>query len=67
LTIDLPDSLLERARRHADLQWRTTVALMEDALRDYLERVAGESAVPPLPRWVGGGQLLVDLDDRQAP
>ena len=62
----LPDSLLERARRRAAAERRTVTSLMEEALRDLLDRERDEPGPGTLPTWSGGGRMLVDIDDRDA-
>ncbi len=62
----LPDSLLERARRRAAAERRTVTSLMEEALRDLLDREQDKPGPGQLPTWSGGGRMLVDIDDRDA-
>lgn len=64
--MNLPDSLLECARRRAEDDGRTVTSLMEEALRDLLDRVRNEPSPGSLPVWSGGGTVLVDIDDREA-
>ncbi len=65
-TMNLPDSLLDRARRRAADEGRTVTSLMEEALRDLLSRPAQRPEVEPFPVWKGGGQVLIDIDDKDA-
>lgn len=65
--MNLPDSLLERARRRADEEGRTVTSLMEEALRDLLSRPAERAEVKPLPTdGMPDGRMLVDIDDKDA-
>lgn len=65
-TMILPDSLVERARRRAEVEGRSVTSLMEEALRDLLDRARDEPGPDPLPTWPGGGRMLVDIDNRDA-
>lgn len=65
--MNLPDSLLERARRRAADEGRTVTSLMEEALRLLLSRPAGRPKVQPLPTdGLPNGRMLVDIDDKDA-
>lgn len=64
--MNLPDSLLDRARRRAADEGRTVTSLMEEALQELLSRPSARPAVETLPVWRGGGQRLVDIDDKDA-
>lgn len=66
-TMNLPDSLMESARRRAAEEGRTVTSLMEEALRELLCRPTSRAEVEPLPTdgmQVGG--FLVDIDDKDA-
>ena len=66
-TMNLPDSLLESARRRAAEEGRTVTSLMEEALRELLSRPTSRAEVEPLPTdgmQVGG--FLIDIDDKDA-
>jgi plasmid stability protein len=66
-TMNLPDSLLERARRRAEVEGRSVTSLMEEALRDLLSRPTARPQVEPLPTdGIPDGRFLVDIDDRDA-
>jgi hypothetical protein len=66
-TMNLPDSLLERARRRAEDEGRTVTSLVEEALRDLLSRPVERATVEPLPTdGIPHGRMLVDIDDKDA-
>jgi Mn-dependent DtxR family transcriptional regulator len=66
-TMNLPDSLLERARRKAEEEGRTVTSLVEEALRDLLSRPTARPEVEPLPTdGIPNGRMLVDIDDKDA-
>ena len=65
-TINLPDALLQAAKRRAAAQDRTLTSLIEEGLWRVLSD-SDEVEVPSLPTWGSGeGKVLVDLDDRDA-
>ncbi len=65
-TINLPDALLEAAKRRAAAQDRTLTSLIEEGLWRVLSD-SDEVEAPSLPTWGSGeGKVLVDLDDRDA-
>lgn len=65
--MNLPDSLLERARRRAEEEGRTVTSLMEEALRELLSRPRPNLDIDPLPTdGLPHGRMLVDIDDKEA-
>jgi len=65
-TINLPDALAERAKARAREEGRTFTSLVEAGLQAVLDRpIEIEHALEPLPT-LPGGELLVDLYDRDA-
>ena len=64
-TIRIDDTLLARAKQEAAASNRTLAAVIEDALREALERHREEPAAPVELETVGGNGLRpgVDLDD----
>ena len=65
-TINLPDALAEAAKAKAAAEGRTFTSVVEEGLRTIL---AVEPTVTPvtLPAYgTGGGEVLVDLADREA-
>jgi len=64
-TIILPDGLAERAKRHAAERGCTFTSLVIDGLQLMLQSTSGDSP-PPLPIYLGDGQMLVDITDREA-
>lgn len=66
-TINLPDSLAEAAKERARAEGRTFTSLVEEGLRNVLDR--GEERLPSerLPSYGRpDGRVLVDLTDRDA-
>jgi len=63
-TINLPDALAERAKARAREEGRTFTSLVEAGLQAVLDRPieVDRAPLPTLP----GGELLVDLHDRDA-
>jgi hypothetical protein len=66
--MNLPDSLMERVRRKADREGRTVTSLMEEALRDLVNKDRDTlPEVTPLPTWSAPGQRMqIDIDDKDA-
>lgn len=65
-TVNLPDALLEAAKRRAREQQRTVTSLIEEGLHRVLADTPDEST-PDLPTWgTGEGRVLVDVHDREA-
>ena len=66
--MNLPDSLMERVRQRAEQEGRTVTSLMEEALRDLIDKDRGsQPEVEPLPTWTAPGQrMLIDIDDKEA-
>ncbi len=66
--MNLPDSLMERVRRRAEEEGRTVTSLMEEALRDLVDKHReSQPEGQPLPTWSAPGQrMLVDIDDKEA-
>lgn len=67
-TLDLSDIVLERAKDHASREGRTLRAVVEDALRLYLDGLEGEAGAAPRPAfriqpW-GRGGFLPEYRDR---
>lgn len=66
-TLNLPDGLIDAAKRLARAEGRSLTSLIEDGLRAVLARADAASSVPVLPAY---GQreapMLIDLDDRDA-
>jgi hypothetical protein len=65
-TINLPDPLLSEARRLAAESGRTLTAVIEDAVRESLDRRRQGRPLPPPKLTTFGGSGLqpdVDLDD----
>lgn len=67
-TVRLPDQLLRDAKRRAQATGRTLTQLLEDCLRNELQRSArGRQVVELLPSYAGRGlQPGVDLNDASA-
>ena len=65
-TVNLPDALLEAAKRRAREQQRTVTSLIEEGLHRVLADTP-EGSTPDLPTWgTGEGRVLVDVHDREA-
>jgi hypothetical protein len=64
-TLVLDDSVMARVRREADRRGTTLSAVVEDALRRFLETPLVQRELPPLPVF-DAGRALVDLADRDA-
>lgn len=66
-TVNLPDALLLEVKQHAARRDRTVTSLIEQALRDLLDKEPVERQRPRLPTdGQPGGRLLVDLLDKEA-
>jgi hypothetical protein len=68
-TINLPDDLIARLKKHAAAQGTTMTALVEEAIREALARRGRRERLArvELPTYgVGGLQPGVDLDDSAA-
>jgi len=65
-TINLPDGLAEAARSRAAAEGRTFTSLVEEGLRTVLERTPPHDPVVLPTYGTPGGQVLVDLLDRDA-
>ncbi|MCG7611140.1 hypothetical protein BA059_18740 [Mycolicibacterium sp. (ex Dasyatis americana)] len=68
-TVNIDDALLAEAKVVAARTSRSLGSVVEDALREMLSRVAGETAAPEfrLPTHGSGGlRPGVDLDDKEA-
>jgi hypothetical protein len=67
-TLNLPDALAEEVRKRAAAEGRTFTSLVVEGLRAVLAK--SEGATGPAPRLPTsgrpGGQILVDLADRDA-
>ena len=66
--MNLPDSLMERVRRRAEEEGRTVTSLMEEALRDLIDKDPdAQREIEPLPTWSAPGQrMLIDIDNKEA-
>ncbi len=67
-TFNIDDSVMQRLREEAVRRGTTMSALVEAGLRRVLatpECMNGPEALPPLPSW-NGGEELVDISDREA-
>jgi len=64
-TLNIDDSVMLQLKREAARQGRTMSDLVETALRGLFRSRRGEAALPPLPTFHGGGEL-VDIADRDA-
>ena len=66
-TLNLPDALVEAAKRRAREEGRTFTSLVEEGLQAVLRDEAAQAPFEPLPTYGRpGGEVLVDLDDRDA-
>lgn len=66
-SMNLPDSLLDAARRRAAAEGRTVTSLVEEALRELLARSAASEESLSLPTdGLPRGRILIDLDDKDA-
>ncbi len=68
-TVTIDDTLYADAKVHAAMSGRAVGSVIEDALRDYLERVASAqpSDFAPLPTMSSGGvRPGIDLNDMSA-
>lgn len=66
--MNLPDSLLAEVRDRAASSGRTVTSLVEEALRDLLDKHVsdGEELGPPPTFGSPEGRVLVDLEDKDA-
>ena len=64
-TLIIDDTVLARLKREAAARGTTMSALVESALRAFLERSRAKASLPPLPTFDGGG-CTVDIADRDA-
>lgn len=66
-TVNLPDALLEAAKRRAREQQRTVTSLIEEGLHRVLVDAVDLEPPAELPIFgTGEGRLLVDVQDRDA-
>lgn len=66
-TLNLPDGLMAEVKARAAASGRTVTSVVEEGLRLVLEQHDIPVAVEPLPVYgQAGGQILVDLADRDA-
>lgn len=65
-TLNLPDALVEAAKRTAAEQGRTLTSLVEEGLRAALRDASPQRRVALPAYGTGQGLVLVDLDDRDA-
>ncbi len=66
-SMNLPDALLAAAKQRAARDGRTVTSLVEEALRDLLDRHPSRMTVEPLPTYAApDSRLLVDIVDREA-
>lgn len=65
-TLNLPDALVEQAKRRAASQGRTLTSLIEEGLHAVLATAPDPPAVELPAHGTGGGRVLVDLFDRDA-
>jgi plasmid stability protein len=64
-TLNIDDSVMADLKREAARQGRTMSEMVETALRLMLSPPRKQKALPPLPIFDSGGQL-VDIADRDA-
>lgn len=64
-TLNIDDTVMAELKREAVRQGRTMSELVETALRLLLRSQKKRTAIPPLPTFHGGGEL-VDIADRNA-
>lgn len=64
-TLVIDDKLLDRLREEAARRGTTLSALVESALRMFLDLRRERPPLPPLPSFDGGG-AVVDVADRSA-
>ena len=66
-TLNISDSLARRAKARAAAEGRTFTSLLEESLREHLEREVAPAEPTPLPTYSPKHPgTLVDLDDRDA-
>ena len=66
-TLDIDSTLMQRARQEAARRGTTVAAIVEAGPWQMLEAAPpdGDTPLPPLPTWHGGGPPLVDVADRR--
>ena len=64
-TLNIDDTVMTELKREAARQGRTMSEMVETALRLLLRSRTKRGALPPLPTFHGGGEL-VDIADRDA-
>jgi len=64
-TLVIDDRIMARLKAQAALEGRTMSALVESALRQFLDPPEKPAELPPLPTF-DGGAFLVDIADREA-
>jgi plasmid stability protein len=64
-TLNIDDTVMANLKREAARQGRTMSEMVETALRLMLTPARKQKALPPLPTFDSGGQL-VDIADRDA-
>ncbi len=66
-TLNLPDALAHAAKERAAADGITLTSLIEEALRDRLDKEAPRAARSPLPTFTPKTPgALIDLDDKDA-
>lgn len=65
-TLNLPDALVDEAKRRAGQQGRTLTSLVEEGLRTVLAAPLDAVAVALPVHGTGRGEVRVDLYDRDA-
>ena len=67
-TLVIDDAIFRRLKTEASREGTTISALVESALRLFLEKRGGgaKKKLPPLPTFDFGGPPLVDISDRDA-
>ena len=66
-SMNLPDALLAAAKQRAARDGRTVTSLVEEALRDLLDKPPSRVYAEPLPTYAApGSRLLIDISDREA-
>ncbi|MBV8977820.1 MAG: CopG family transcriptional regulator [Alphaproteobacteria bacterium] len=64
-TLNIDDTVMAQLKREAVRQGRTMSDLVETALRNLFRAQKAKVDLPPLPVF-HGGELLVDVDNRDA-
>jgi hypothetical protein len=65
-TLNIDDAVMRRIKAEAARRRCTMSALVETALRGFLQKRPPRQVLPPLPTSDFGGPALVDVDDRDA-